>query len=137
MTEQKLGDEDLTKRMYAALKELQAGDKVPADIYIADYKDGEIPDWRVAERTIPNAENKGLFVLYLEDMSNIGKTDLFNPVGRPVCKMVIATPRKILGSPTYMPVEGREYGPPMLHDLVQNARIHRKVSKGKRNEVAA
>jgi hypothetical protein len=123
-----LADEGLTKRMYAALIVLEAGQKVPDDLYIADYTNGEIPDWYVAEKQTPAHANPDLYVLIMEDRGNVGRVDLFNQNGQPVCKMVIATRRKILGSPTYLPVEGREYGPPMLHDLVQNARLKRRGS---------
>ncbi len=126
-----LADENLTKRMYSALIALEVGQKVPEDIYIADYKNGEIPSWQVVEKEQPSPQNPGLYVLYVEDPGNAGKVDLFNPNGRAICKMVICTPRKILASPEYLPVEGRKYGPPQLLDLVQNARLHRKERKEK------
>ncbi len=123
---QKLVDESLTNRMYAALISLEAGTICPADIYIADYANGEIPAWYVVENR-PQPNQPDMHVLTLEDKNNFGKVDLFNPDGRPARKMVIATPRKILGSPIYLPVEGRIYGPPMLHNLVQNALLNRKA----------
>lgn len=125
---QKLRDESLTSQMYAALISLEVGQPVPLDLYISDYRDGTVPNWRVVEKRPPSESNPDLYVLVVEDRDNCGKVDLFNPAGRAARKMVIATPRKILGSPPFLPVEGRDYGPPMLHDLVQNARLHRKLN---------
>lgn len=53
--------------VHAALRALQVSEAIPPNIYVADYADGVIPDWRIHSREDTEA---GVVILVAFDLSN-------------------------------------------------------------------
>ena len=54
------------QEVYRLLAALAPGDVIPPEVYVADYADGSIPDWRIQSREAAN----GVVMLVAFDMSN-------------------------------------------------------------------
>lgn len=96
------------------LRDLTAGDVVPAELYVLDYRDGVRPRWQVASRHVTGT---GSVVLVLVDPDN-GAGDLFDD-GTRAALTLITHPRKTLRSGPHRlggPCEGK------LCDLDQQGR---------------
>jgi hypothetical protein len=106
---------------YSFLKNLAAGDLVPTELYMLDYRDGERPPWLV--ESIEELDTGGR-VFVLVDMDN-GADDLFGAAD-PVTLRVITHPAKTLRTQPF-PRSGNP--PAMLCDLDQQGRH---VAKGVR-----
>lgn len=120
--------------LYALLTALQPGDAVPPQVYVADYANGVMPDWRIQSR---EDTDSGLVVLVALDYSNVYLADgatvtpvrqdgvaqlsLFGGQERryPAVR-ILSSPRKTLRS---QPVEFNGAGawPAKLCDMVQQA----------------
>lgn len=96
------------------LATLAAGDPVPTELYMLDYRDGERPRWMV--HSVRDLDTGGR-VLVVIDRDN-GATDLFGP-REPVALTVITHPNKTLRSQPH--VLGRSMGN-TLCDLDQQGR---------------
>src|SRR6185437_9058580 len=57
--------------VYAGLAAVRIDDRIPPSIYVADYANGVIPDWRVHSRE----ETHGVVHLVVFDMSNVYAAD--------------------------------------------------------------
>lgn len=97
------------------LRDLAAGDRVPAELYVLDYRDGERPRWTVhqVEELVTGGRR-----LILMDPDNAESLDLFDPKGC-AAVTVITHPRKTLRSQPHR--LGGECGN-MLCDLDQQGR---------------
>lgn len=104
---------------YRVLSRLAAGDEVPVDLYVLDYRDGARPRWTV-EHVEPLAS--GGRKLVLVDPDN-GADDLFDD-GRRVHVTVITWPGKTLRTQPYQDGPGNT-----LCDLDQQGRAATKRSE--------
>ena len=112
--------------VYETLKALHLGDAIPPQIYVSDYRDGVIPDWRIHYSVF-----RGVNVLLVAfDMSNT-----YHPGGQPAQQMglfdndlcypavrIISSPRKTLRS-CVVEFSGLDAWPSMLCDMLQQAKI--------------
>lgn len=109
--------------VYHDLAALRPGDAVPAHIYVSDYSDGTIPDWRIHHRE----EHYDLFLLIAFDMSNTyGQLSLFDDadtVHYPAVR-ILSSQRKTLCSAVveFSGIEP-EHWPNKLCDMLQQAKI--------------
>lgn len=106
---------DTTARAWPVLAELQAGDEVPASLYVLDYGDGARPRWTVHE---VQELGSGVRKLTLVDPSNGTREDLLSVVA-PVALMVLTCERWTLRS---QPYELGTVPTPMLCNMDQQAR---------------
>lgn len=116
--------------VYDALKALQVDDSVPQQIYVSDYRDGEIPDWRIHYR-----QSRGASVLLIAfDHSNAYRQgghpaeqlSLFGDEVRYPAVRIISSVRKTLRSDV-VEFSGLDAFPSRLCDMLQQAKIGGKV----------
>lgn len=103
--------------IYAVLSQLAIGQPVPANVLIADYKDGSIPTWTVRE-----IEPHGnLLILTVCDETEQSQATLFEQA-HCVARDVFTMPTKTLAGPFYGYYPGCEHARNMLADIRQHAR---------------
>lgn len=119
------------RAVYQALKPLYLGDAVPPQIYVSDYNDGEIPDWRIRYR-----ERQGASVLLIAfDHSNA-----YWPGGQPATQLclfddevrypavrILSSPRKTLRS-AVVEFSGLDGWPSQMCDMLQQAKAALKAA---------
>lgn len=112
--------------IYEALRALRIGEAIPPEVYVSDYRDGEIPDWRIHYR-----ERMGASVLLIV----LDMTNTYWPGGQPTEQMslfdedvrypavrIISSPAKTLRSGV-IEFSGLDAWPNMMCDMLQQAKI--------------
>lgn len=100
------------RAVYEALKRLYLGDAIPPEVYVSDWQDGKIPDWRIHYR-----ETLGRSVLLVVfDMDNT-----YRPGGQPATQMSLFD--NDVRYPAVRIISGLDAWPNMMCDMLQQAKI--------------
>lgn len=112
--------------VYESLHTLRVGDAVPPQIYVSDYRDGTIPDWRIHYRARMGAS----VLLIALDTTNTywpgdqpaAQMSLFDEEVRYPAVRIISSPAKTLRS-CVVEFSGLDAWPNMMCDMLQQAKI--------------
>jgi hypothetical protein len=119
--------------IYKMIVLLHVGAIIPPQVYIQDYADGQIPEWRIAEREPIGVES---FILTLVD-SATQRTRMPEGDSSFVGHDVIFMPTRTLGGHNYLYFPGCVHARHMFGDIRQHGRCIREDALGlKRGSLA-
>jgi hypothetical protein len=119
--------------IYKMVAQLEIGVTIPLQIYIQDYADGQIPEWRIAEREDIGGQH---FILTLIDVAT-QRTRMPEGDSSYVGHDVIFMPTRTLGGHNYLYFPGCIHARHMFGDIRQHGRCIREDALGLKRGVLA